>query len=111
MDKHKKPHFFLHSDLWKIQHFILTSVKKKTWKKNKRTNCPSTTLLWFTQATRRRQDRELKTVLWASASAGFGALGPAAQEPEGRSRGNFSPGSKIPAPYERSTHDTENSIC
>ena len=29
MDKHKKPHFFLHSDLWKIQHFILTSVKKK----------------------------------------------------------------------------------
>ena len=23
----RKPCFFLHSDLWKIQHFILTSVK------------------------------------------------------------------------------------
>ena len=36
-----------------------------------------------TQTTRRKQDRELKTVFWASASAGFGALGPAAQEPDG----------------------------
>lgn len=98
MGKHRETClFFLLSDPWESQYFIPTNVKGHG-RENNRANCPSMTLLWLTQATRRRQDRELKTALWARAPPRSRALGPIAQGLQWKSGGGggflFPPGLK-----------------